>query len=154
MRIRRGRLVPGLTRSSALALQLCLVGVSPATDQFTAAPLEIAEDLVVGVFVLLENLERPSPRQHVAADELPFKVVGQVGMPGPAQHVDGITEGEVGRSGQLVKRVQVPAGDLDRLECFGQPANRLDGGPTGFARCHAEDIPGRRQRHAERGGRV
>lgn len=48
-------------------------------------------------------------------------------MAGLAQLLDTLAEGEVGRAGDAMHRVQMTAGDLDRFECLADGAERLDG---------------------------
>src|SRR5690606_39349521 len=90
------------------------VQVRHAVGQLARLLLELLERLVVGLVVVLDDLERPPAGKHVAAHEFALEALGQLGVPCPLQPLDGLADLEVGRPGELMERVQVPAGDLDR----------------------------------------
>jgi hypothetical protein len=73
----------------------------------------------------------PPVRQHVAADQAGVDLLGQLVVPGRAQHRDALLQGQVGRPGQLVERVQVAAGPLHRLQCLADLSERVDRGRVG-----------------------
>ena len=81
-------------------------------------------DVVVGAVVGLDDLEGPQARQHVAADEHLVDLVGELGVPGLPQVVEGLLELKVGLPGAAVEGVEVPAGLLEHLERGRQLAER------------------------------
>ena len=93
----------------------------------------------VAVVELLDDLKRPPPVQHVAANQFGLQPVGDVAVARLAQFVAGVAEEQVGVPHQLVKRVQVPAGALDELECFRHLANCGHG--VVVVDCHPRQIP-------------
>ncbi len=116
-------------RACAVLLHLRLEEVTPAAHELVARPrLEPLERRVVVVVVLLDDLEGPSPLDHVPADELGLELVGQGIVTGLSEEVDGISEGEVGGPRHPVEAVEAAARVLDDLERLGQLAERLDGG--------------------------
>src|SRR6476661_4210732 len=124
-----GRRVVGVPGGAPVLLHLGLEEVSAAPDQLLAGqPLEGLEGVVVAVVVLLDDLEAPAPVEHVPAHEVAFEAVGEVGVAGLAQLLDGLPEGEVRRAAEAVEGVQVAARVLDRLERLGELAQGLDGG--------------------------
>lgn len=93
--------------------------VSFASDEIVAHPAFVIAELgPVAVVELLDDLERPPPVQHVAANQFGLQAVGHVAVARLAQFVAGVTEEQIGVPHQLVKRVQVPAGAFDVLEGF------------------------------------
>ncbi len=78
--------------------------------------LDLLEGGVVGVVVLLDDLERPPALEDVAPDQALLDESGQVVVARLAQPGDGLAQGEVGGAGETVEGVEVPARGLDRLE--------------------------------------
>ena len=72
---------------------------------------------------MIWNVQR---REHVAADELPLQLIGEIGLAQLAQPVEHFVELEVGLADELVEGVQVPAGALERLERLGHRAGGRD----------------------------
>nr|BBJ48642.1 hypothetical protein SAVMC3_12710 [Streptomyces avermitilis] len=104
-------------------LHLRLVQVVAAFGQLVQhAAFESLERLVVGVVVGLDDLERPVPRDDVAAQDLLLDPVGRPVVAGSAQQFDRVTEFQIRTAGQLMEGVQVAAGPLGRLQRLGQCA--------------------------------
>src|SRR5690606_22352383 len=126
-------------------LHLGLVDVPPPLHEPVAhVLLDPAERLVVPVVVLLDDLERPPPRQHVPPDQLPLHRVRQIPVPGLPQQPHGLVELPVRPPGQLMERVQMPPRLLRRLQCLRNPPGRrhdLVGSPLGPPVPHLRPVP-------------
>ena len=127
-------MVPAVVRAPLL-LHLGLEEVPTTRDELVSRhPFEFDERRVIAVVVLLDDLERPPSLDDVAADELGLDPVGEIVMPGAAQLVDSVAEGEVGLAGEPVEGVQVAAGvfgDLERLGQLAECRDSLVGDPVG-----------------------
>lgn len=100
---------------------LGLVEVSAPVDEFAADLAFDAPELrVVALVVFLDDLESPAAGQDVAAHQLGGQLLGEVDVPGLAQHVHGRTEREIGAAGELVEAVEVSAGTFGGLQRLGQ----------------------------------
>ena len=88
--------------------------------------LQLAEQGPVVVVVVLDDLERPLTAQHVAPHQLTIDPVGDLVVSGVAQRLDGLAELDVGRSRQLMERVEVAAGAIAGLQSLGQLPERID----------------------------
>src|SRR5689334_299979 len=112
----RTRLVPATPVGAAALLHLGLVDVAAAAPQGVADRLLVrAEHLPVGVVELLDDLERPAPRDDVAAEQLLLQALRDVVLAALAQAVQDLVERQVGLADQLVEAVEVPAGALELL---------------------------------------
>ena len=113
---------------AAVLLHLRLEEVATPLHELVARLLlEGPERGVVGVVVLLDDLEGPPALEDVATDQLVLQPVGQVVMARLPEPGDGLAEGEVSGAGEAVEGVEVAAGSLDRFECLGELADRRDG---------------------------
>ena len=99
-----------------------LEDVPVAVREFVAGTgVEVPEGAPVVRVEVLDDLERPAIADDVAPDEVAVEVVGERGVPGLPEEIDGVLQQAVGLAGQLVEPVQQPAGLLDGLEGFGEP---------------------------------
>ena len=86
----------------------------------------ISHCVVVQIVEFLDDLERPTAVEDIAANDL-GRDTGSVGCePCILQHVRCVAEEEVRSTHQLVEVVQRAAGSLDILERFGHLADRFD----------------------------
>ena len=93
-----------------------------------------AEHGHVVVVELLDDLERPAAGQHVAPEQLVLERGGQLVRPARAEVLEHLVELEVRRADELVERVQVAAGALERLERLAHLPRRRDGIVAGSGR--------------------
>jgi len=113
-------------------LHLRLEDVAPASHQLLANPvLVLAEGGVVAVLELLHDLEGPPAGEDVAPHEVGLDPVGELGVTGLAQQVDGLAEGQVGHADLAVEVEQLAPRVLDDLEGLGELSDRLDGRVAG-----------------------
>src|SRR3954452_21204912 len=89
--------------------------------------LVLAEHGPVAVVELLDDLEGPAAGEHVAPDELALDALRQRRRAGRAQRLERLVELEVGLANELVERVEVAAGALERLQRLGHSGRRGDG---------------------------
>src|ERR671920_2388120 len=103
-----------------------LVDVPVAVGQLVAGALvEGAEDRPVVRVVVLDDLEGPAVGDDVAADQVAVEVVGEPGVTGLAEELDGVLQQQVGLAGVLVEAVELAARLLDGLEGLGELAEAL-----------------------------
>ena len=91
----------------------------------------LLERRVVAVVVLLDDLERPAPREDVAPDEVGVDAVGELAVAASRSISTASPEREVGHAALAVEVVELAAGVLDDLEGLGELAERGDGGVAG-----------------------
>src|SRR5829696_856711 len=89
------RRVVGVAVRPAVLLHLRLEQVPSAPDELVARELlQRLEGGVVPVVVLLDDLEGPAAPQDVAAHQLGVDTVGELGVAGLAEQLDGVAEGQ------------------------------------------------------------
>lgn len=101
---------------------------SPAGEGFAGGSLVFSEGAVVGVVVVLHDLERPATLDDVAPDELRVEPVGNRVVSSLTEGLDGLTEGQIGLSGEPVEAVEQTSGVLDRFERLRKLPERSHGG--------------------------
>src|SRR5690606_9312493 len=101
--------------------------VAPLGQFVDGGPFDVAERLVVGVVVGLDDLEGPVSGDDVAAQHLGAHRLGPVRVAGLVEQFDRAVQIQVGGAGELVEAVQVAAGALGSLQCLRQRPERLHG---------------------------
>src|ERR1700754_697896 len=145
MRLVGGGLVSRPAVRTSPLLHLRLEHVPAALHRLVADPLlDRPEGGVVAVVELLDDLERPTACEHVGADELVLRLLGQVVLPGGSQPLDDVVEHLVGMADELVEGVEVPSHALDVLECLAEPAHRPDQFVAGAGRTLVLGVDGPR----------
>ncbi len=120
---------------AAPLLHLRLLDVAAAPHERVAdGALVGAEHGHVAVVELLDDLERPAAGQDVAPEQLALERAGQLVRPARAQVLEHLVELEVRRADELVERVEVAAGALERLERLAHLPRRRDGVVAGAGR--------------------
>ena len=93
------------------------------------------------------RLERPAPLEDIAADQLALELGRELLRAGGAQLGQNVVEREVGLADELVERIEVAAGALERLQRLGHVPGGGDGIVTGarrtVVRIHPADLPRR-----------
>ena len=113
---------------ATVLLHLRLEEVTTAVGQRVPdIAFDVFELPAVTVVVLLGDLIAPPTVHDVAANHLLLQAVGDRGVPGLPELLDGLTERQVGRAAQPVEAVEVPASVLDDLQRLGELAEGSDG---------------------------
>src|SRR5437660_44647 len=104
------------------------VGV-PATVHEVLLELEHfgTRGVVVVVVEPLDDLEGPSPLEHVATDDIAPERHGFLAVTELRESPGALLEEMVGAADELVERIEVTARSLDVLQPLGGLADRVDG---------------------------
>ena len=119
--------MPSKVRCAAALLHLGLENVSPTIHQLGSNALFDGSDRgVVKTFELLDDLERPTPIEHIPSDDLRFKQLGQLAVPGLAEHGRSVAHLKVKVADHLMKVVQPSPRPLQPFQRLSRLPSRSD----------------------------